>query len=90
MGDAEAYAECLPPDDDYISGAGKVQHGWKEIIEGHHIAFSAWARSSRLEGRIERLRFLTAVVYLDARSSEHNKRTVYSLVAQRLSGRWAG
>jgi ketosteroid isomerase-like protein len=28
------------------------------------------------------------VVYLDHRSSDENKRTVYTLVAQRLDGRW--
>lgn len=97
-GDAEAYAECFTPDADYIIGAGAVQHGWAEIVDGHRVAFSAWARSSRLEGRIERLRFLTPdvalliayghVVYLDHRSSDQNKRTVYSLVAHRLDGRW--
>lgn len=97
-GDAQAYAECFTADADYIYGAGGVQHGWQEIIDGHNVAFSAWARQSRLEGRIERLRFLTCdvalllgyghVVYLDHRSSEQNKRTVYTLVAQRIEGRW--
>ena len=28
------------------------------------------------------------VIYLDQRSSDHNKRTIYSLVAQRLKRRW--
>ena len=97
-GDAEAYAECFTPDADYIYGAGGLQHGWKEIADGHRIAFSGWARESRLEGRIERLRFLTPdvaliiayghVVYLDDRSSEANKRTIYTVVAQRLDRRW--
>lgn len=97
-GDSQAYAACFTPDADYIYGAGGVQHGWQEIIDGHDVAFSAWARNSRLEGRIDRLRFLTAdvavllgyghVVYLDQRSSDQNKRTVYTLVAQRLAGRW--
>jgi len=97
-GDAQAYAQYFTADADYIYGAGGVQHGWQEIIDGHNIAFSAWARHSRLEGRIERLRFLTSdvavllgyghVVYLDHRSSDQNKRTVYTLVAQRLDGRW--
>lgn len=97
-GDAEAYADCFTPDADYIYGAGGLQHGWQEIVDGHRLVFSAWARNSRLEGRIERLRFLTAdvafliayghVVYLDQRSSEQNKRTIYSLVAQRLETDW--
>ena len=97
-GDSRAYAACFTPDADYIYGAGGVQRGWQEIIDGHDVAFSAWARDSRLEGRIERLRFLTAdvalllayghVVYLDHRSSDQNKRTVYTLVAQRLEGEW--
>jgi uncharacterized protein (TIGR02246 family) len=97
-GDAKAYAECFTPEADYIYGAGGVQHGWKEIIDGHNIAFSGWARTSRLEGRIDRLRFITDdvalllgyghVVYLDDRSSDQNKRTVYTLVAQRLNDRW--
>ncbi len=97
-GDAEAYAECFTPDADYIIGSGGVQHGWTQIVDGHNVAFSAWARNSRLEGRIERLRFLTPevalligyghVVYLDQRSSDHNKRTVYSLVALRGDGQW--
>lgn len=97
-GDAEAYADCFTPDADYIYGAGGLQHGWQEIVDGHRIVFSAWARNSRLEGRIERLRFLTPdvalviayghVVYLDQRSSDQNKRTIYSLVAQRLATDW--
>lgn len=97
-GDARAYAACFTPDADYIYGAGGVQHGWQEIIDGHNVAFSAWARQSRLEGRIERLRFLSGdvavllgyghVVYLDQRSSDQNKRTVYTLVAQCFEGRW--
>ncbi|MDQ1128606.1 SgcJ/EcaC family oxidoreductase [Microbacterium sp. SORGH_AS_0888] len=97
-GDSEAYAAFFSPDADYIYGAGGVQHGWKEIIDGHDVIYSAWARNSRLEGRIERLRFLTPdvavllgyghVVYLDQRSSEQNKRTVYTLVAQRIEGEW--
>lgn len=98
-GDAEAYAQCFTPDADYIYGAGGLQQGWKEIIDGHRIPFSAWARNSKLEGRIERLRFLNSdvclliayghVVYLDDRSSDHNKRTIYTIVAQRIDGRWA-
>lgn len=97
-GDADAYASCFTPDADYIYGAGGLQHSRQEIIDGHKIIFSAWARNSRLDGRIERLRFLTAdvaliiayghVVYLDQRSSDQNKRTIYSLVAQRVSGEW--
>lgn len=97
-GDSRAYAECFTPDADYIYGAGGVQHGWQEIIDGHDVVFSAWGRQSRLEGRIDRLRFLTSdvavllgyghVVYLDDRSSDQNKRTVYTLVVQRLDGRW--
>lgn len=97
-GDAEAYADCFTPDADYIYGAGGLQHGWQEIVDGHRIVFSAWARNSTLEGRIERLRFLTPdvalviayghVVYLDQRSSDQNKRTIYSLVAQRLATDW--
>ena len=97
-GDAQRYAEYFTPDADYIYGAGGVQHGWREIIDGHNVAFSAWARNSRLEGRIERLRFLTNdvavllgyghVVYLDQRSSDQNKRTVYNIVAQRIDDRW--
>ena len=97
-GDAEAYADCFTLDADYIYGAGGLQHGRQEIIDGHRIVFSAWARNSRLEGRLERLRFLTAdvalliayghVVYLDRRASDQNKRTIYSLVAQRIENRW--
>jgi uncharacterized protein (TIGR02246 family) len=97
-GDAEAYADCFTPDADYIYGAGGLQHGWQELVDGHRIPFSAWARNSRLEGRIERLRFLTHdvaliiayghVVYLDDRSSEQNKRTIYTILAQRIEERW--
>ena len=97
-GDAEAYAQCFTADSEYIYGAGGVQHGRQEIIDGHNIVFSAWARASRLEGRIDRLRFLTDdvalmiayghVVYLHQRSSDQNKRTVYTLVAQRIDGEW--
>ena len=97
-GDSSAYATFFTPDADYIYGAGGVQRGWKEIVDGHDVIYSAWARNSRLEGRIDRLRFLTTdvavlvgyghVVYLDNRSSEQNKRTVYTLVAQRIEGAW--
>ena len=97
-GNAQRYAQFFSADADYIYGAGGVQHGWQEIVDGHEIVFSAWARDSRLEGRIERLRFLTDdvavllayghVVYLDNRSSDQNKRTVYTLIAQRVQNHW--
>ena len=44
---AEAYAECFTPDAVYIIANGKVQRGWQEIVDGHKIIFSAWARNSR-------------------------------------------
>ncbi|MEW2474148.1 SgcJ/EcaC family oxidoreductase [Micromonospora gifhornensis] len=97
-GDAIAYAECFTPDADYIIANGMIERGWKEIVDGHEIIFTAWARNSRLIGQIESIRFLTNDValliayghieYLDHRSSDGNKRTVYSLVAQRLADRW--
>lgn len=97
-GDAVAYAECFTPDADYIIANGMVERGWKEIVDGHEIIFSAWARDSRLEGRIDSIRFLTTdvavliayghIVYLDDRSSDANKRTVYSLIAQRTEDGW--
>lgn len=95
---ATAYAECFAPDATYIVGNGMIEQGWQEIVSGHEIIFSAWARNSRLEGRIERLQFLLPdmalivayghIVYKDHRSSEKNKRTVYSLLAQKSGGRW--
>jgi uncharacterized protein (TIGR02246 family) len=97
-GDAEAYARCFTLDADYIYGAGGLQQGWQEIVDGHKIIFSAWARNSRLEGRIKQIRFLTGdvalliaygcVVYLDQRSSDQNNRTIYTLVAQRIKKKW--
>lgn len=97
-GDATAYAECFTPDADYIIANGMIEHGWQQIVEGHAIIFSAWARNSRLVGRVESIRFITADValliahghieYMDHRSSADNKRTVYSLVAQRFDDRW--
>jgi uncharacterized protein (TIGR02246 family) len=95
---AEAYAECFTPDATYIIANGKVQRGWKEIVDGHTIIFSAWARNSRLEGRIDSITFLTAnvaqlvayghIVYKDHRSSEQNKRTVYIITARRDPDGW--
>lgn len=97
-GDAVAYAECFTPDADFIIANGMVEHGWQEIAEGHDVIFSAWARNSRLEGRIDSIRFLTPdvavliayghIVYLDNRSSDDNKRTVYTLIAQRTDTGW--
>lgn len=97
-GDARAYAECFTPDADYIIANGMLEKGWKEIVEGHEIIFSAWARNSSLVGEIRSLRFLTDDVayiiaggyihYDDHRSSGNNKRTIYSLVAQKLEGVW--
>ena len=97
-GSAADYAECFTPDADYIIANGMIEHGWQEIVEGHEIIFSAWARNSRLVGMIERIRFITSdialliahghIEYLDHRSSDDNERTVYSLVAQRLGDRW--
>lgn len=95
---AEAYAECFAPDATYIIANGKVQRGWQEIVDGHQVIFSAWARNSRLEGRIDSITFLTAdvahilayghIVYLDHRSSEQNKRTVYTITARREPDGW--
>jgi uncharacterized protein (TIGR02246 family) len=96
--DAAAYAECFAPDADYIIANGMLERGWQEIVEGHKIIFSAWARNSRLEGRIDRIRFLTSdvaiitayghIVYEDRRSSDANKRTVYTLTAQKIDSDW--
>ncbi|MDX6394716.1 MAG: hypothetical protein QOJ73_5779 [Streptosporangiaceae bacterium] len=96
--DSAAYAECFAPDADYIIANGKLERGWQEIVDGHDIIFSAWARESRLEGRIDRLRFLTAdvailtayghIVYTDHRSSDANKRTIYTLTAQKIDNTW--
>lgn len=96
--DAPAFAECFTPEATYIIASGKVQRGWQDIVDGHEIIFSAWARESHLEGRIDSIRFLTTdvalliayghIVYDDNRSSEANKRTVYTLTAQRLEGHW--
>jgi hypothetical protein len=57
-----------------------------EIVDGHKIIFSAWARNSRLEGRIDSITFLAPgvaqlvayghIVYQDHRSSDQNKRTI--------------
>lgn len=95
--DPTAYAECFAPDADYIIADGKLEHGWKEIVDNHALILSAWARNSHLEGRIHRLRFLTDdvalitayghIVFDDHRSSD-NKRTVYTLTAQRIAGTW--
>jgi uncharacterized protein (TIGR02246 family) len=97
-GDAKAYAECFTSDVDYIIANGMIEKGWQEILEGHEVIFSAWARDSHLVGRIDRVRFLTHdvafviahgnVEYNDSRPSDNNKRTVYSLVAQKLQGVW--
>lgn len=95
---AEAYAESFTSDATYIIANGKVQRGWQEIIDGHKIIFSAWARNSRLEGRIDSITFLTPdvaqlvayghIVYKDHRSSDQNKRTVYTITARRDPGGW--
>jgi uncharacterized protein (TIGR02246 family) len=95
---AQAYADCFAPDATYIIANGMVQRGWQEIVEGHEIIFSAWARNSRLEGRIDSIRFLTQdvaqlvayghIVYKDHRSSERNKRTIYSITARRDEDGW--
>lgn len=97
-GDAEAYASCFTPDADYVIADGKLEHGWAGIVAGHEIIFSAWARDSHLVGAVHSLRFLTADVahllayghigYDDQRSSDTTKRTIYSLVTQKLRGEW--
>ena len=96
--DAAAYAQCFTPDADYIIGNGKLERGWKEIVEGQEIIFSAWARNSSLEGWIDRIRFLTSdvatliayghIVFNHHRSSDDNKRTIYTLTAQKLDDAW--
>jgi uncharacterized protein (TIGR02246 family) len=95
---AAPYAECFAPDASYIVGTGMLQEGWQEIVDGHEIIFSGWARNSRLEGRIHGLRFLTEdvatitayghIVYKDHRSSGNNKRTIYTIIARKRDGRW--
>lgn len=95
---AAAYAQCFTQDATYIVGTGMIEQGWQEIVAGHEIIFSAWARNSRLEGRVLSLRFLSPelallvaaghIVYKDRRSSDANKRTVYSLLAQKVDERW--
>ncbi|MGI8696118.1 MAG: SgcJ/EcaC family oxidoreductase [Mycobacteriales bacterium] len=95
--DAPAYAECFTPDADYITGGGRLERGWRENVEGHQIIFSAWARASRLAGRIEGIRFLTAdvavvtayghIIFQDHRA-DPGKRTIYTATAQRIDGSW--
>lgn len=95
---AEAYAECFSQDAIYIVGTGMIENGWNEIVEGHEIIFSAWARNSRLRGTIDEIRFLSPAIaivvahgnieYKDHRSSELNTRTVYTLIAQKREGGW--
>lgn len=96
--DARAYAECFTPDADYIIANGKLEHGWDEIISNHELIFGARARNSHLEGRIYQIRYITADVailtayghieYDDHRSSELNKRTIYTLTALRRPEGW--
>ncbi|WP_019930732.1 SgcJ/EcaC family oxidoreductase [Nocardia sp. BMG111209] len=96
--DADAYAECFAPDAEYIIANGMLERGRQEIIDGHRLIFSAWARNSRLEGRIDRIRFLTPTVAIvtayghiafpDHRSSEENERTIYTLTAQKAEDGW--
>jgi len=95
---ADAYAECFTQDATYIIANGMIEQGWQEIVEGHRIIFSAWARNSALEGRIDSIRFLSPeialviaggrIVFKDHRSSDGNKRTVYSLIAGKTKGEW--
>ena len=97
-GDAKAYAKCFSSDAEYIIANGMIERGWKEIVEGHEIIFSAWARNSHLESKIQSIRFLSGevayviagglIVYDDNRSSDDNRRTIYSLVAQKNEGEW--
>ncbi len=94
--DAPAYAECFTPEADYITGGGKLERGWRENAEGHQIIFSAWARDSRLAGRIDDIRFLTAdvavltayghIVFPDR--ADTGKRTIYTATAQKLDSHW--
>lgn len=94
--DGPAYAECFTHDADYITGGGKLERGWLENVEGHQIIFSAWARDSRLAGRIDDIRFLTAdvailtayghIVFPDR--ADTGKRTIYTATVQKLDGRW--
>jgi uncharacterized protein (TIGR02246 family) len=97
-GDAKAYVACFTPDADYIIANGMLEKGWKEMVEGHEIIFSAWARNSSLVGEIHTIRYLTDdvafviayghVKFEDQRSSDNNERTIYSLVAQKIKGQW--
>lgn len=95
--DAPAYAECFAHEADYITGGGKLERGWRENVEGHQIIFSAWARQSRLAGRIDAIRFLTAdvavltayghIVFEDVRA-DAGKRTIYTATVHKLDGHW--
>ena len=96
--DAAAYAQCFTPDADYIIGNGKLERGWKEIVECREIIFSAWAHNTSLAGSIDRIRFLTSdvatliaygqIVFDDHRSSDDNDRTIYTLTAQKVDDAW--
>lgn len=97
-GDAQAYAECFTPDADYIIG---LRWSPARLVADHRRSqrrLLGLGAQQPARGRIERLRFLTSevallighghVVYLDHRSSDQNKRTVYSLVALRRDEHW--
>lgn len=97
-GDAEAYAACFTEEADYVISDGALEHGRAEIVAGHDIIFSSWARDTRLAGTIHSLRFLTSEVayvlaYGHIESGEspgdaEKEGTVYSIVAQKLGEEW--
>lgn len=97
-GDAEAYAAQFTEDADYIVAGGIHEHGRREIVAGHQEVFDTWAKGSRLAGEIVSLRALApgvalliacgSIVLPDARESDSDGQTIYSLVAVRRDGMW--
>jgi len=97
--DPIAYAAGFATDATHISAGGRLDRGRADIGDGQTAVLSAWGRDSARAGRIDRLQFLTPDVALltvygeitfDAKpAGEQNRRTIESITAQKLDGRWA-
>ncbi len=63
-GDGAAYAAAFTEDADYIAFDGSHIKGRRAIAESHQRLFDTWLKGTRLDGKIESVRFLVPDVAL--------------------------
>jgi uncharacterized protein (TIGR02246 family) len=97
-GDGYAYGSRFTEDADYIAFEGTHTKGRQEIASSHQELFDKWVKGTKLVGRIESIRFLSAEVALVHATGSTifpgedkprpSRDSIQTLVAVKRDGEW--